>query len=202
VLFQRAIQLQELQGAGREGYELRPACSSSGKSGPPTGMQSQLQAEGFEAEPWRGAVSNWCSISTGRDHVIKLQPFLPPSPLHILPHMPTQAAKIKMCSQQPPLPKKFIYFMTLIWPLVIASSVNACDDCSLHPPDEQIFTQHGGAWAPLPLLLLQDTAELVFRLERKGSRRLMHWGFANFLLFILSTTLGDVVLCQHCEEEI
>lgn len=32
--------------------------ASSGKSGPPTGMQSQLQAEGFEAEPRRGAVSN------------------------------------------------------------------------------------------------------------------------------------------------
>lgn len=32
--------------------------ASSGKSGPPTGMQSQLQAGGFEAEPRRGAVSN------------------------------------------------------------------------------------------------------------------------------------------------
>ena len=51
-------------------------------------------------------------------------------------------------------------------------------------------------------LLLQDTAKLAFRLERKESRRLARGGFANFVPFILSTTLGDVLSCQHCKEEI
>lgn len=112
--------------------------------------------------------------------------------------MHTQAEKKEAWSQQPPLQKKVHPFfhtnlatgrcllpavlMHMIGVYILLMSKYSCSR-------EKLF------------LLLQDTAKLVFRPERKESRQLARWGFANFVPFILSTTLGDVLSCQHCKEE-